>query len=305
MEETRVTLKAGPDAYIEGLALQASAKSLSQDHRLLHVFYDEIQSGSPNELVGNGWTAEMIELVHEAVVRRTKLLDPTYKHDSPLQKELQATVKKGIVPLMIVPDYVSVVGGRAEGREGDLDVVVREDKVPESVAVRLQQAFGEEIHLIEDPQGPHDENSQTVYHLVLLPDRLWQRIQTDEKPMGAAMDEFSASLGSVARNPLYRTAIVRAAAYIRRETRGKMPLTAREIGREYAARIIAGENIPCFSDEVLLGSAIDWDKVRDELVDVFIFFMNACNEANFTAHDLFMLTSRKQEINRERQRTGY
>lgn len=50
---------------------------------------------------------------------------------------------------------------------------------------------------------------------------------------------------------------------------------------------------------------VDWDKVREELVDVFIFFMNACNEANLSAHDLMLLTSRKQEINRERQRTGY
>ena len=50
---------------------------------------------------------------------------------------------------------------------------------------------------------------------------------------------------------------------------------------------------------------VDWDKVQNELVDVFIFFMNACNEAGLSAKDLISYTLLKQEINRDRQRTGY
>ena len=50
---------------------------------------------------------------------------------------------------------------------------------------------------------------------------------------------------------------------------------------------------------------VEWHKVREELVDVFIFFMNACNEAEMSAEELFAKTYNKQEINRERQRSGY
>lgn len=50
---------------------------------------------------------------------------------------------------------------------------------------------------------------------------------------------------------------------------------------------------------------VNWYNVRTELVDVFIFFMNACNESGLSAKELLSLTAVKQEINRERQRTGY
>ena len=50
---------------------------------------------------------------------------------------------------------------------------------------------------------------------------------------------------------------------------------------------------------------VDWVSVREELVDVFIFFMNACNTAEMSADELLNRTMVKQGINRERQRHGY
>lgn len=50
---------------------------------------------------------------------------------------------------------------------------------------------------------------------------------------------------------------------------------------------------------------VNWDNVKDELVDVFIFFMNACAEADMDAKELFKRTQAKQKINRARQEEGY
>ena len=50
---------------------------------------------------------------------------------------------------------------------------------------------------------------------------------------------------------------------------------------------------------------VNWDKVKDELVDVFIFFMNACNESHLTVLDLYSRTIDKQKINRQRQKDKY
>lgn len=50
---------------------------------------------------------------------------------------------------------------------------------------------------------------------------------------------------------------------------------------------------------------VDWNNVKNELVDVFIFFMNACNEAGMDVHELLMRTSEKQKINIDRQNNGY
>lgn len=50
---------------------------------------------------------------------------------------------------------------------------------------------------------------------------------------------------------------------------------------------------------------VDWDKVKEELVDVFIFFMNACNEVELSPAALIAMAFDKQNINRKRQKKGY
>ena len=50
---------------------------------------------------------------------------------------------------------------------------------------------------------------------------------------------------------------------------------------------------------------IDDEKIADELVDVFIFFMNLMNASEMTAKELIERTLDKIDINIERQKTGY
>ena len=50
---------------------------------------------------------------------------------------------------------------------------------------------------------------------------------------------------------------------------------------------------------------VDWDKAKNELVDVFIFFMNACNEMGMDVEELLSRITLKQGINRKRQSSGY
>ena len=50
---------------------------------------------------------------------------------------------------------------------------------------------------------------------------------------------------------------------------------------------------------------IDEEKIADELVDVFIFFMNLMNASEMTAKELIERTLDKIDINIERQKTGY
>ena len=50
---------------------------------------------------------------------------------------------------------------------------------------------------------------------------------------------------------------------------------------------------------------VKWDRVQDELVDVFIFLMNAFNEAGMDQKVLFDKVLAKQKINRQRVKDGY
>ena len=258
-------LKSGPDEYIETLPQQNDAKSLLNDHRLLHVFYEEIKSGSPNEVVGTGWTEDLVILAHEAVNRRLKVLNPAYKHDSPLSEELSAAVRKGVVPLLVIPEYVSIVGGRAEGREGDLDVVVRAETIDESLQLRITQALGEDVHLIANPQGPHDEEYDAVYHLALIPIRVWNELSRKETPLVAAMDAYRHGLRMVMRDGgEVRGQILTGAARIRRDCRRLGLVEAKMLGLTMATRVLAGERIPLLEREIVASSNIDWDKVQEE-----------------------------------------
>lgn len=50
---------------------------------------------------------------------------------------------------------------------------------------------------------------------------------------------------------------------------------------------------------------VDDEKIAEELVDVFIFFMNLMNASEMTAKELIERTLDKIDINIERQKTGY
>lgn len=50
---------------------------------------------------------------------------------------------------------------------------------------------------------------------------------------------------------------------------------------------------------------VDEEKVKNELVDVFIFFMNAVNIVGMTEDELFSRTLKKMDINKKRQENGY
>lgn len=51
--------------------------------------------------------------------------------------------------------------------------------------------------------------------------------------------------------------------------------------------------------------AVNANELKGELADVFIFFMNLCNEAEFNVEELVEKVAAKQNINIERQRKGY
>ncbi len=50
---------------------------------------------------------------------------------------------------------------------------------------------------------------------------------------------------------------------------------------------------------------VDEEKIAEELVDVFIFFMNLMNASEMTAKELIERTLDKIDVNIERQKSGY
>lgn len=50
---------------------------------------------------------------------------------------------------------------------------------------------------------------------------------------------------------------------------------------------------------------VDWIKVKEEIVDQFIFLMNELNAVGMSADELFTRTKCKQDINKTRQLTKY
>lgn len=50
---------------------------------------------------------------------------------------------------------------------------------------------------------------------------------------------------------------------------------------------------------------VDWDKIKEELVDKFIFLMNQINICDMDAGELYEKTIAKIDINIERQKTKY
>lgn len=50
---------------------------------------------------------------------------------------------------------------------------------------------------------------------------------------------------------------------------------------------------------------VDWEKVKNEIVDQFIFLINECNAIGMSSDELLERTLSKQEINVNRQLSGY
>jgi hypothetical protein len=175
---------------------------------------------------------------------------------------VRAAVLRGVVPFLVVPNYVSVVGGRVEGREGDLDVVVREEKPSESIVIRITQALGENVHVIGNPQGPHDESFEPLYHLALIPVAMWDRVRMEETPLAAAMSVYRHCLSPIIQREGWRGAVLRGAGALRRRVHGLTLPEARTVGREVAASILSGQR----PWEEPLGATVDhyWSGVRRE-----------------------------------------
>lgn len=146
-------------------------KELVSMHRRTHQWFVNARQA--------GRTIEPIQHAHDWMVEEMKRRE--FEHntpimDTPVQKD-KYTQLKGIV---VVSDYVSIVGSTARGdpaKANDLDIVVRDDAdAPhfwhENLFLVLRRYFdpektGKKLHIIFNPQGPHEGNYIPVFDLVL------------------------------------------------------------------------------------------------------------------------------------------
>ena len=234
-----------PQVFLRKVQSDNDVKGLMNAHRLLHAWMAEVKAGGFNKGFGNnGWTPRWIVPAHDLVVRRLLQLVPSFKHDSPIGA---AVAIPPVKPLMIVPEFVSLVGSQVKGGAGpdsDLDVVVKAKDRDESLEVRLAKSLGQDIHVVYDERGSHDEAPfyEPLYHLVLMPVGEWSRVRGDA--LVAGMSEFKAVVDPVA--PLYDegrcnlgAAYVGALVY-----KGMSEEEARGVGREAAYWVFSGEPYP-------------------------------------------------------------
>ncbi len=154
-------------------------------HRRLHQLWGEHFEGNTKESAG-GLTREDLTNAHQFV--REEMERREMGHDSPLGSSRSKSAQLGWVPakegslpdeIIVVPQFVSIVGSMAKGFEGDdLDVLLRTEKVGEnkltiwsdSVHLPLRKVLDPKktgiIHWIANPQGPHS-TSIPLYDLVM------------------------------------------------------------------------------------------------------------------------------------------
>jgi len=231
-------IKDPPAIYLRKIPEMTDVKALLNDHRLLHAWMAELTSASPRTVLGNGWTPALIRAAHDAVVKRIKALKPDFDHTSPLTAGKTFTLDQ---PLLIVPDYVSIVGSSLEGKDSDLDIVVRDDRPNESLDIRLAQALGKDIHVIYNPQGPHDEEYKPLYHLALIPIPLWNAIKTGTSPVVIGLEQYRLSLGGALTMPEYQSRIIIGAGLLRKQLRTATPLEAVIQASEMATKVLSDD----------------------------------------------------------------
>lgn len=247
-----------PATYLKTVWTQKDVKSLLNDHRLLHSWFAELQAPTPRITIGKGWTAQLIKAAHDSVIKRIKQLKPDFVHNSPMGAA-KSTIGEMV---MLVPDYVSLTGSRAEG--ADKDIVVRDDE-DESLTVRLTQLLGENAHIIFNPKGPHDEDCQSLYHLVLIPVELYEVSKGGRRaPITAAMETYRGHLRGFLTAARFRKRIVLGASLIREGLIGCGAAEAVDVGREAAEWVLSGLPFPSVEANVKdILTAAEWDE--DEL----------------------------------------
>lgn len=251
-----------PSVFVRKVHVERDMKRLLNFHRILHAWMAEVTSSSPRNEIGEyRWTPRWIKVAHDAVVRRIKQLNPSFRDETPM---LGGEWK--IPPLremLLIPEYVSVVGSRVkEGKgpdEADLDIVVRDKEVNESLDVRLAKALGEDIHIIYNPQGPHDEEHIPLFHLVLVPIEQWH--ERHRPSVKTALDNYFAALGDMVE--LMPERAVKGASIVRRRLAEAIDSEdAKMIGIETAQWVMGGGKIPDLPIEVSLGDG------SDDLLDI-------------------------------------
>lgn len=259
-----------PAVFLQKVGGMTDVKGLENVHRILHAWMAELASMSPKTLIGNGWTPKTVHAAHEAVVNRIKTLKPDFEHRSPIT----AAKPKPGMPVMMVPNYISLVGSRYERKQdSDLDIVIREKEPDESLLIRLAQLFGEDVQFTCNEKGPHDLHSRGLYHLALVPVELWKSIEGETTPIEAAFNTYRGLLEQVLPLPAYQKRVILGAGLLRSQIRKGMPLEDAEKEGEAAAQWVFGsEHLECFHPKVhdVLQGAWDIDKLYKTAMKIYI-----------------------------------
>jgi len=260
MTETQITDP--PAVFLQKLGAMNDVKKLENIHRILHAWAAEIRSPSPKTYIGTGWSASTIQAAHEAVVRRLKTLKPNFDHKSPIT----GARPMPHAPVMVVPNYISLVGSRYDGNEdSDADIVIREKEPDESLLIRLTQLFGEDIHYSFNEKGPHDLDFKGLYHLALVPVDVWDEL--DRHPISAAMTTYKKRVGAYLTEPSCRTRILQGAGLLRSKITGVTPLEDAMREGETAAQWFFSEGpLP----EMLMGAGWDTGVLYKEAKAVYV-----------------------------------
>lgn len=266
--ESRITDP--PAIFLRKVAAMSDLKGLENIHRILHAWMAEVQSASPRTKVGNGWSAKLIHAAHEAVVGRITQLNPDFKHDSPIKAAKPDT--EG--PVMLVPNYVSIVGSTLDGEpDADKDVVIRDDRGNESLEIRIAQLLGGDAHVIYNPAGPHDLESKPLYHLALVPIAVWDSMTQVSSPISAAMEAYRSAIQPVVDDHSYRHRIIVGSGLLRRRIFGSMPLVAAVSEGLAAGRWVVegGMDYPLIAAKrSVLSAASRADKLYSTAAGVFV-----------------------------------
>lgn len=259
-----------PPVFLRKVAGMNDAKKLENIHRILHAWMAELTSASPKTRIGNGWTRATVQTAHEAVVRRLKELKPNFDHKSPIA----AAKPNPEGAVMLVPEYISIVGSTLDGKDGaDLDVVVRDDRGDnESLDVRIAQLLGGEAHVIHEPKGPHDLQYKPLYHLALIPVQMWESIEGPTTPMVAALTAYRHMLKDVATLPRLRNRIIIGAGILRSRVRKGMPTEQAEDEAETIANlVVSDESMQEFlpTRHIHLQASWDPDKLYKEAMKIY------------------------------------
>nr|MBC8446017.1 hypothetical protein [Chloroflexota bacterium] len=158
-----------------------SDEELLSLHRRLHQLWGKHFEGNTKESAGN-MTREDLTSAHQFVREEMERRD--MKHDSPLGDfgRLALGLPDGVeLPgqIMVVPQFVSLVGSSVTGDDGDdVDVLLRTEEKDgkltlwgDNVHLPLRKVLDPEklgyLHFIANPQGPHAD-ALPLYDLMLV-----------------------------------------------------------------------------------------------------------------------------------------